>query len=73
MSTVKLGCPKCLGMGITGNVVESICTQCKGTGMISANDSDSLATINTASTTPLIVTTPKAISAAAVKISSKGK
>ena len=77
MSTVKINCPKCLGTGITGTVVDSVCSQCSGTGLISVSSTDTIASIDTNSTGnsggALIVTKPVAIPASALKTAVRGK
>lgn len=73
MSTVKMNCPKCGGYGLTGTVQEVVCTQCSGKGTISVNDTDSLATINTASAAPIVITAPVPAPASAIKVATKGK
>lgn len=72
MASVKMNCPKCCGLGLTGTVVENVCSQCKGIGTITVQDTDTLATISTASATPIIVTKATAVPPVAVKISSRG-
>ena len=72
MASVKMNCPKCSGLGITGSVVETVCSQCSGKGTIAVQDTDTLATINTASATPIIVTKATVVPAAAVKVQAKG-
>lgn len=66
-----MNCPKCSGTGLTGNVVESTCSQCKGSGTIAVLDTDTLATINSASTAPIIVTKATAVPPVAIKALSK--
>ena len=73
MVSIKIGCPNCAGTGLTGTVRESICSQCTGTGMIAANDTDTLATVNAVSIAPIIVTKAVVVPPVAVKILSKGK
>jgi DnaJ-class molecular chaperone len=73
MSTVKINCPSCHGTGLTGTANESVCSQCKGTGMISVNSTDSVATVSAASATPIVVIAPTAVPTAAVKILGRGK
>lgn len=73
MATVKINCPKCVGTGLTGDVVETTCSQCTGTGTISVSDASTLASLNTASTTPIVVTAPTQVAKVAVKSMSKGK
>jgi len=77
MATVKIACPKCLGFGLTGTVVESVCSQCLGTGYISVNDTDTVAAVNTAASSgsgsPIVVTKAPVAPPAAVKVATRGK
>lgn len=73
MATVKINCPKCVGTGLTGVVTESVCSQCTGTGTISVSDASTLATLNTASSTPIVVTAPAQVAQVALKAMSKGR
>ena len=76
MASVKIPCPKCSGFGLTGAVVETVCTQCNGTGTITVSDASTLATLNTtaASTgTAIVVTAAVAPPAVALKAAVRGK
>jgi DnaJ-class molecular chaperone len=77
MATVKINCPKCQGLGLTGTVQEVVCSQCAGTGTISVNSTDTIATVNTnnIAQSSFIVTAsmPTAVPQAALKISNRGK
>lgn len=77
MASVKLQCPKCIGTGIVGSATASVCPQCTGTGTIMADDTQTLASVNTTassgSNTPVVVTAPVAIPTAALKVTTKGK
>ena len=71
MST-QLTCPQCSGLGLTGTVQEAVCSECKGTGLITAS-TDSIATTSAASATPITVTKANTPAPAAVKVASRGK
>ncbi len=61
MSTVKINCPKCLGTGLTGSGVLSVCSECVGVGTIQVDDTSTLQTINAASQVAVEVTIPELI------------
>lgn len=75
MASVKINCPKCAGTGITGTVVEAICSQCNGKGLITVNDTDTVAAVHTANVAQsnFIVTAPTPVPPAALKTAVKGK
>lgn len=75
MATFKINCPKCVGTGITGELpsTEVVCTQCKGVGVITCSDTDTMATTNSTSQAPFFVTKPTAIPGMALRRSSLGK
>lgn len=79
MATVKIQCPLCVGTGIIGTIQEKICTQCIGTGTVSADDTQTLATVSTtvaaasAGNNPLVLTKAVAAPQASVKILSRSK
>lgn len=75
MSSVKINCPKCAGLGITGTVVEAVCTQCTGRGVITVNDTDTIAAVqtNNAAQSNFVVTTPTPVPPAALKSANRGK
>ena len=75
MATVKINCPKCAGIGLTGEANLVVCTQCAGVGTISVQDTDTVAAVQAAnvSQSNFVVTKPTPIPAAAVKVVSKGK
>ena len=77
MATVNLQCPKCLGTGLVGAVTESICPQCSGKGTVTADDSQTLATVNTTVGTgtnnKLVVTSALAVPGAALKVAARGR
>ena len=63
---------------MVGTVVDTRCPQCLGTGLISAQDSDTLLATDTiskasAGASAVIITAPKVPSPVVVKIASKGK
>lgn len=73
MASVKLNCPKCMGTGLTGDVVETRCSQCSGTGTITVNDSDTITTVHSGSSAPFVVTKATTVPQSAVKNLSRGK
>lgn len=73
MATVKIACPLCAGTGLVGSVTESVCPDCKGSGTQAVNDQSTFATVNTSLPTAAVITAPKAIPTAALKVAVRGK
>ena len=73
MATVKINCSKCCGDGLIGTIQLSVCTACAGKGMVTVNDTDTIATISAAQVVPIIATTPTVSTVAVAALKTKGK